>query len=307
MAKRVAVLHGGWSNEREVSLVSGRSVAEALEGRGHAVTLIDVQRDLRALAAALDAARPDAVYNALHGHGGEDGTVQGVLEMMSLPYTHSGVMASAIAMDKPMTKRLLSTVGIRSPQGLERSREELLGGGHPMALPYVVKPAADGSTCGVTLVRQGHNGPVVADTVKPGERLLVEEFIRGRELTVGVMGDRALGVTEIRYSSEIFDYTAKYTSGHAEHVIPAPVPAPIAEEAKRVALLAHTTLGCRGVSRSDFRWDDAKPGLEGLYFLEINTQPGFTPLSLVPEQARHADIEFGELCEWILGEAQCSA
>lgn len=306
--KHVAVLMGGWSAEREVSLVSGAGVAKALEEEGYRVTAIDVQRDLGGLMHALTNPRPDVVFNALHGRGGEDGTIQGVLEFLGLPYTHSGVQAAAIAMDKAMTKRVLDTVGIRSPKGMVLSRGEIAGGAHPMPAPYIVKPVDEGSTVGVTLVREGQNSPVGDDGFFGGtfgERVLVEEFIPGRELTVGVMGDRALAVTEIVFQAQVYDYTAKYSVGHAVHTIPAAIPEAVAEKAKRLAVLAHHTLGCRGVSRSDFRWDDSRPGTDGLYFLEINNQPGMTPLSLVPEQAAHVGISYGALVGWLVENAAC--
>ncbi len=302
--KHVAVLMGGWSAEREVSLVSGAGVAKALEEEGYRVTAVDVQRDLGGLMQALTSPRPDVVFNALHGRGGEDGTIQGILEFLGLPYTHSGVQASAIAMDKAMTKRVLETAGVRSPKGLVLTRGEITGGAHPMPAPYIVKPVDEGSTVGVTLVREGQNSPV-GDAWTFGERALVEEFIRGRELTVGVMGDRALAVTEIVFEAQVYDYTAKYSAGHAVHTIPAAIPDAVAEEAKRLAVVAHQTLGCRGVSRSDFRWDDSRPGTDGLYFLEINNQPGMTPLSLVPEQAAHVGISYGALVGWLVENASC--
>lgn len=303
--KHVAVLMGGWSAEREVSLVSGAAVARALEEEGYQVTVVDVQRDLAGLMTALSDPRPDAVFNALHGRGGEDGAIQGVLEFLGLPYTHSGVLASAVAMDKPMTKRLLETVGVRSPKGVVLERGALTGQGHPMPAPYIIKPVDEGSTVGVVLVREGQNAPA-GEAWTFGARALVEEFIKGRELTVGVMGDKALAVTEIDFAADVFDYTAKYTAGHARHVLPAPIPDAVAAEAKRVAVLAHQTLGCRGVSRSDFRWDDSKPGLEGLYFLEINNQPGMTPMSLVPEQAAHVGLSYGALVSWLVEHAACA-
>lgn len=302
--KHVAVLMGGWSAEREVSLVSGAGVAKALEEEGYRVTAVDVQRDLAGLMQALTHPRPDVVFNALHGRGGEDGTIQGILEFLGLPYTHSGVQASAIAMDKAMTKRVLDTAGVRSPKGLVLTRGEITGGGHPMPAPYIVKPVDEGSTVGVTLVREGQNSPV-GDAWTFGERALVEEFIPGRELTVGVMGERALAVTEITFQAQVYDYTAKYSAGHAVHTIPAAIPDAVALEAKRLAVLAHQTLGCRGVSRSDFRWDDSRPGTAGLYFLEINNQPGMTPLSLVPEQAAHVGISYGALVGWLVENAGC--
>ncbi len=309
MKKHVAVLMGGWSAEREVSLVSGTGVAKALEEEGYRVTAVDVQRDLEGLLRALTDPRPDVVFNALHGRGGEDGTIQGVLEFLGIPYTHSGVRAAAVAMDKAMTKALLASVGVRSPKGLVLSRGELTGGAHPMPAPYIVKPVDEGSTVGVTLVREGQNSPV-GDAWTFGERALVEEFIPGRELTVGVMGGldgdiRALTVTEIRFEAQVYDYTAKYSAGHAVHTVPAQIPEIIAEEAKRLAVLAHRTLGCRGVSRSDFRWDDSKSGTDGLFFLELNNQPGMTPLSLVPEQAVSVGISYGALVAWMVENAAC--
>ncbi|QCN94925.1 D-alanine--D-alanine ligase [Azospirillum argentinense] len=307
--KHVAVLMGGWSAEREVSLVSGAGVAKALEEEGYRVTAVDVQRDLEGLLRALTDPRPDAVFNALHGRGGEDGTIQGVLEFLGIPYTHSGVRAAAVAMDKAMTKALLAPVGVRSPKGLVLTKGELTGGAHPMPAPYIVKPVDEGSTVGVTLVREGQNSPV-GDAWTFGERALVEEFIPGRELTVGVMGGldgecRPLTVTEIRFEAQVYDYTAKYSAGHAVHTVPAQIPDYVAEEAKRLAVLAHRTLGCRGVSRSDFRWDDRKSGTDGLFFLEINNQPGMTPLSLVPEQAAAVGLSYGALVAWMVENAAC--
>lgn len=303
MTKTVAVLHGGWSAEREVSLVSGRAIAAALEGRGHRVRLIDVTHDLDALLRALQP-RPDVVFNGLHGKGGEDGTIQGVLNVLGLPYTHSGVRASSIAMSKPVTKQILAAVGIRSARGVTAAPEEVVAR-HLLEPPYVVKPAAEGSSVGVRIVRPNDNAPTIDLGAWGYGDALVEEYVPGRELTVGVMGDRALTVTEIAHSHAFFDYEAKYTEGHAVHTLPAPVPEPVFAEAMRLALLAHQTLGCRGISRSDFRWDDQKPGTEGLYFLELNTQPGFTPISLVPEQARHLGIDFAALCEWLVEDAAC--
>lgn len=301
--KRVVVLMGGLSSEREVSLMSGAAVAKALGERGYDVATFDLGTDIAALVAALTPP-PDAVFNALHGRYGEDGTVQGLLELMAIPYTHSGVLASAIAMDKPMTNRLVATAGVKLPKGRVVPLAELRRG-HPMPTPYIVKPVAEGSTVGVHIVRAGDNAPVLGDDWAYGDTVLVEEFIPGHELTVGVMDDRALAVTEIRFGAALFDYTAKYTPGHAQHILPAPVPKAVADEAMRLALVAHRTLGCRGVSRSDFRWDDRRPGIEGLYFIEINNQPGFTAISLVPEQAQHVGISFGELVGWLVENATC--
>lgn len=305
MAKKVVVIMGGVSSEREVSLVSGAAIAKALTATGYDVRAVEVTEDVSALIRALEP-RPDVVFNALHGRFGEDGCVQGLLELLKIPYTHSGVRASAVAMDKPTTKRVLAAVGVPSPAGKVVSRAEMTKG-DPIARPYVVKPVAEGSTMGVTIMREGRNDPLPASTWQFGEYVLVEEYVAGHELTVGVMGERALDVTEIQFSTGLFDYTAKYTAGHAKHVLPAPIPKPVYDEAKRLALLAHQTLGCSGISRSDFRYDDSKPGLQGLYFLETNTQPGFTPISLLPEQAERAGISFGALCDWLVKEARCHA
>jgi D-alanine-D-alanine ligase len=302
-SRRVVVIMGGISSERDVSLVSGAAVTKALRDAGFDAVSFDLGHDIAALIQALTPP-PDAVFNALHGRFGEDGTVQGLLELLGIPYTHSGVLASAVAMDKPMTKRLVETVGIRTPKGRVVARAEL-GRGEPMPAPYVIKPVAEGSTVGVHIVRPGENMPPLDGERTLGESVLVEEYIKGRELTVGIMGDRALGVTEIRFQGGIFDYTAKYTAGHAQHILPAKIPAEVSDAAMRAALLAHQTLGCRGISRSDFRYDDTRPGTTGLYFLELNNQPGFTPVSLVPEQAQRAGISFGELVTWLVDNATC--
>lgn len=302
--QHVAVLLGGWSAEREVSLVSGAAAARALRESGYRVTEIDVSRDLGALMGALTP-RPDVVFNALHGRGGEDGTIQGVLDILGLRYTHSGMTASAIAMDKTLTKRLLESVGVRSPKGMVATREQVLAG-DIMPAPYVLKPNNEGSSVGIRIVRPGDNrDPVDAESWNHGETVLIEQYIPGRDLTVAVMGDRALTVTEIRPHSGFYDYSAKYTDGRATHLVPAPAPQAVLDEAMRMALLAHRTLGCAGVSRSDFRWDDAIKDSAGVYFLEINTQPGMTPLSLVPEQAAHLGISFAELVVWMVENAAC--
>jgi D-alanine-D-alanine ligase len=301
--KRVAVLMGGASPEREVSLNSGKACATALREAGYAVTEFDMRRDVAALLKALDPV-PDVVFNALHGRYGEDGTVQGILELLGIPYTHSGVLASALAMDKPIAKRLLATAGIRCPDGIVVDRAELESG-DPMQRPYVVKPTNGGSSVGVRIVKNGDNrGPVQEWSF--GEEVLVERYITGRELTVGVMGDRPLAVTELRPKAGFYDYEAKYTDGRADHLVPAPLPEPVAREALRMALVAHQTLGCRGVSRSDFRYDDSNgAGPDQLYLLEVNTQPGMTSLSLVPEQARHLGITFPQLVAWMVENARC--
>ncbi|MEM7441853.1 MAG: D-alanine--D-alanine ligase [Pseudomonadota bacterium] len=306
MAKRVAVLMGGWSAEREVSLTSGAAAAKALREGGFDVETIDVDHDLKDLTSALSPA-PDVVFNALHGRGGEDGVIQGVLNFLEIPYTHSGVAASSIAMNKPLAKRLLSAVGIQSPRGEVHSPVEVASR-HVMDPPYVVKPAAEGSSVGVRIVRQGDNQPPI--DIKEwafGGDVLVESYIPGRELTVGVMGDRALTVTEIQHSHGFFDYEAKYVSGHAKHILPAKLPKVVFDACMDQALTAHRTLGCNGISRSDFRYDDSLPGTDGLYFLEVNTQPGFTSISLVPEQADHVGVSFVELCRWLVETASCHA
>lgn len=301
--KRVAVLKGGWSAEREVSLNSGAACAKALRARGYDVVEIDAGRDL---ADQLKAARPDAVFNALHGQWGEDGCVQGLLEVMGLPYTHSGVLASSLAMDKQRTKLVLANAGVPSPEGRVMSRFEAAGG-HAMAPPYVIKPNAQGSSVGVHIIRKGDNRPpseLASDKWALGDEVLVEKFIPGRELTVAVMGDRAMCVTEITTELAFYDYEAKYAPGGSRHVLPATVLPAIEERCLALALKAHQALGCRGVSRSDFRYDDTAKG-EQVYFLEINTQPGMTGTSLVPEQAAHLGIAFPDLCAWLIEDASC--
>jgi D-alanine-D-alanine ligase len=299
----IAVLMGGWSAEREVSLTSGAGVAEALESRGHRVTRIDMDRDV---ARRLAEVKPDVVFNALHGTPGEDGTVQGLMDLMGLKYTHSGLEASVIAIDKELTKMVLVPHGIRMPEG-KVVESESLHEGDPMARPYVLKPVNEGSSVGVAIVTdQGNCGnPIGRDVEGPWrhfERLLAEPFVRGHELTVAVLGDEALAVTELKPTQGFYDYDAKYTDGLTQHVCPAEIPDEVAEMALAMALKAHRLLGCRGASRSDFRWDDEK-GLDGLYLLEVNTQPGMTPLSLVPEQARMRGIDYAELVERIVEAA----
>jgi D-alanine-D-alanine ligase len=309
MSKHVAVLMGGVSAEREVSLVSGKACAKALGEAGYQVTEIDVGRDVGALVAALTPA-PDAVFNALHGRWGEDGCVQGLLELMHIPYTHSGVMASAMAMNKVTAKRVVAAAGVASPQGLVVHRAELRER-EPIARPYVIKPINEGSSVGVRIVREGDNRPAVDDAPWGfGEEVLIEPFIPGRELAVSVMGDRALAVTDIQAKSGFYDYEAKYTDGRAIHVIPAEIGPKATQAALDAALAAHQALGCRGVSRSDFRYDDTQienGGMGELYWLEVNTQPGMTPLSLVPEQAAHLGISFPEICAWMVENAACDS
>lgn len=296
MQKHIAVLKGGWSAEREVSLVSGAACAEALRELGYRVTEIDVKPDIAQVLADL---KPDIAFNALHGRFGEDGCIQGVLEILKIPYTHSGVLASAIAMDKPMAKRLFAAAGLRCPEGVLVTREELLQG-DPMPRPYVVKPPNEGSSVGVAIVTEGDNRALEMLAGGGEGPYLVERYIHGRELTVAVLEGRALGVTELRIASGFYDYEHKYTDGKTEHLCPAPVSADVAEAAMGMAVKAHELLGCRGLSRSDFRYDDAQAGTGGLYLLEVNTQPGMTPLSLSPEQAKHAGMEFKELIHLIV-------
>jgi len=299
----VAVLMGGWSAEREVSLVTGEGVAQALEGLGHRVTRIDMDRNL---ALVLDGVRPDVVFNALHGTPGEDGTVQGMLDLMGIKYTHSGLVTSVIAIDKELTKKALVPHGIRMPAG-ELVESESLHSADPMQRPYVLKPVNEGSSVGVAIVTEEGNygNPIGRDVEGPWqkfERLLAEPFIKGRELTVAVLGEEALEVTELRPKSGFYDFDAKYTDGMTDHICPADVPADVREAALAMALKAHRVLGCKGASRSDFRWDD-ELGVDGLYLLEVNTQPGMTPLSLVPEQAKYRGMSYAELVQRIVEDA----
>ncbi len=306
MAKRVVVLKGGTSAEREVSLVSGAACAEALREAGYAVEEFDVQDDVGALVAALTPP-PDAVFNALHGRWGEDGCVQGLLELLHIPYSHSGVRASALAMDKDMAKRLFASVGIPCPEGVVVDRQTVLAG-DVIERPYVVKPVGEGSSVGVRIVEEGTNEPPLTPEEWPfGDRVLVEQYIKGRELTVGVVGDEALAVTELEPSQGFYDYEAKYTDGKTVHTVPAPVPSSVYQRAMQAAEEAHRALGCRGVSRADFRYDETEGGGSGLYLLEVNTQPGMTPLSLLPEQAAYAGMTFAELCSWMVEHAACDA
>lgn len=306
--KRVTVLMGGLSAEREVSLASGANCAAALKEAGYTVETLDAGTDLGSVIAELKAQRPDVVFNALHGRFGEDGNIQGVLNLLQIPYTHSGLMASSIAMDKPVAKRLFESVGLRVPLGKLLSRAELVAG-DPMPRPYVVKPFNEGSSVGVTIVKTGDNAKPFAGIDWPfGDVVLVERFIPGRELTCGVMGEKAMAVTELRPKSGFYDYANKYTGGMTEHLIPAPLPADVYAECQRMAVAAHQALGCRGVSRSDFRYDDTgKGGVAEIYLLETNTQPGMTELSLVPEMGRHAGISYPQLVAWMVEHAACDA
>ncbi len=303
----IAVLMGGWSAEREVSLMSGAGVADALESRGHRVTRIDMDRNL---AARLTEAKPDIVFNALHGTPGEDGTVQGMLDLMGIRYTHSGLVTSVIAIDKVLTKQALVPHGIPMPGGRIVKSAELFER-DPIPRPYVLKPVNEGSSVGVAIVTdEGNYGNPIAATAKGPwqefDELLAEPFIRGRELTTAVLGDQALGVTELIVRNGFYDYDAKYTDGLTQHVFPAQIPDEIADACKSLAIEAHRLLGCKGASRSDFRWDDER-GVDGLFLLEVNTQPGMTPLSLVPEQAKHCGIDYADLVQRIVDEAMKDA
>lgn len=296
---------GGWSSEREVSLVSGAGVVKALTEKGYKVTAIDVQKDIQNLIGALTLAKPDVIFNALHGRGGEDGCMQGVLEFLGIPYTHSGVLSSAVAMDKPLTRRIAQTIGVPIAKGIVATRQEVQSR-DVLPPPYVVKPINEGSSVGVRIVNKNDNYRILSeDSWIYGEEVLLEEYIPGHELTVAVLDDKALNVTELRTKAGFYDYTNKYTDGMTEHLIPAPIPAEIRDAAMAHAVTMHKVLGCSGVSRSDFRWDDSKPKVNGLIFLEINTQPGLTPLSLVPEQAKHEGISYADLCAKLVEGAKC--
>ncbi len=302
MSMHVAVLMGGWSAEREVSLVSGADVVKALKERGYEVSAVDVGRTV---AATLMELKPDVCFNALHGRFGEDGCIQGLLEVLGIPYTHSGVLASSLAMDKPTAKRLFGQAGITLAEGAVFHRDEVLAG-HVMDPPYVIKPINEGSSVGVKIVMENENAhPFENDAWHYGEEVLIEKFIPGREIQVAVMGDRALGAIEIRPKKQFYDYEAKYSDGFAEHLMPAPIDQGAYDEMLRLAQLAHDVLGCRGVTRSDFRYDDTKADPGDIYLLEINTQPGMTPLSLAPEIAAHVGIDFGELVDWMVKDAGC--
>ena len=294
----VAVLKGGLSAEREVSLTSGAAVEKALVALGHTVTAIDVTAHL---AEDLHKVKPDLVFNALHGRFGEDGCVQGVLEILKIPYTHSGVMASAIAMDKPMAKVVFASAGIRVARGITAHKDEVIGK-DVMPRPYVVKPSNEGSSVGVKLVFANDNFFFTKEIWPYGETVLVEQYIPGRELTCAILDDQPLGVTEITTKSGFYDYDNKYTDGGSIHICPAQLPQKIYDEVMHMSLAAHRALGCRSLTRSDFRWDEQGDGK--IYILETNTQPGMTPMSLSPEQAAHAGMDFNALVARILKTAR---
>jgi D-alanine-D-alanine ligase len=299
--KRVAVIYGGWSSEREVSISSGTQMLKAAQAAGYDAVGIDAGRDL---AAQLAEVKPDVVLNGLHGPWGEDGCVQGLLEIMDLPYSHSGVLASALAMDKLKSKAVYRAAGLPVAEDKQVTREEAAAG-HPLEPPYVVKPVNEGSSFGVLIVRKGANGPpqeLLGESWHYGDYLMAEEFIPGRELTVAVLGDRALAVTEITTLRDYYDFDAKYSAGGSRHVIPADVPEHITAMAMDFALRTHQVLGCRGATRSDFRYDDKR---DRLVILETNTQPGMTPTSLVPEQAAFVGMSFEDLVAWMIEDASC--
>ncbi len=301
-AKHVAVLMGGWSAEREVSLRSGRACAEALEKKGYRVTKIDVGRDISTV---LQTLRPDAALNLLHGPPGEDGTLQGILEIIGIPYSHSGVLASAMAMQKDVAKTMFRAFGIPTPGGMVVARAKAAKE-HVLERPYVLKPVSEGSSVGVFIVTREHEYPpqeLSRADWEYGETILAEPFIPGKELTCAVMGDKALDVIEVVPTARFYDYEAKYAPGGSTHLLPAPILPIVYQEARRLALAAHRALGCRGVSRADFRWDDTAEGIGGLVCLEVNTQPGMTETSLVPELAAHAGIPFAELVQWMIEDA----
>lgn len=302
MAKHVAVLMGGWSAEREVSLNSGRACAKALISAGYQVTLVDVARDIAEVLARL---RPDVALNVLHGRPGEDGVIQGILEILRIPYTHSGVLASALAMDKAQARLVLAAAGVPVAEGRVVTRAEAARG-HVMTPPYVLKPVAEGSSVGVFIVREDQTHPpqeLCRADWPHGEKLLAERFIPGLELTCAVWGEDALGVIEIESVQNFYDYDSKYTPGGSRHILPARILPEIYQDVRLLTVKAHKALGCRGISRADFRYDD-RPGVgHGLICLEVNTQPGMTDTSLVPDLAAHAGYSFSELVTWMVEDA----
>src|SRR5215831_5593992 len=302
MSKHVAVLMGGWSAEREISLRSGKACAEALARLGYRVTRIDVGRDI---ATVLTTVKPDIALNVLHGRPGEDGTLQGILEILAIPYTHSGVLASAAAMQKDLAKVVFRAADVPVPEGLVAARLEAAKR-HLLPPPYVVKPLAEGSSVGVFIVTSDHAHPP-QELTRPdwpyGDQVIVEKYIPGKELTCAVMGEEALGVIEVVPTVRFYDYEAKYLPGGSKHLLPAPISPFVYQQVRRLALAAHRALGCRGVSRADFRYDDRTEGSGGLVCLEVNTQPGMTETSLVPELAAHAGITFDELVRWMIEDA----
>ncbi len=304
MATHVAVLMGGWSSERPVSLASGKACADALEGEGYRVTRVDVGRDVADILARL---KPDVAFNALHGPFGEDGCVQGILEILQIPYTHSGVLASALAMNKPRAKDVMKAAGIPLADSIVVSRFKAAEA-HLMEPPYVVKPVNEGSTFGVHIVKADAVHPpqeLYADDWPYGETVMVERYVAGHELTCGVRGNEPLDIIDIVTEGGFYDYHAKYAKGGSRHVLPAQLSPIVYQNVQMLALRAHQALGCRGVSRADFRYDDRVEGADGLICLEVNTQPGMTATSLVPEMAAHRGMNFGKLVRWMVEDASC--
>ena len=300
--EHVAVLMGGWSAERDVSLRSGKACADALTRGGYRVTRIDVGRDI---ASVLNTVKPDVALNVLHGRPGEDGTLQGLLEIVGIPYSHSGVLASSLAMQKDMAKAVFAAAGVPVPEGIVAHRLEAAKR-HLLPPPYVIKPIAEGSSVGVFVITAEHAHPpqeLTRDDWIYGDQVIVEKYIAGKELTCAMMGEQALGVIEIVPTVRFYDYEAKYAPGGSRHLLPAPVSPFVYQQVRELALGAHKALGCRGVSRADFRFDDRLEGTEGLVCLEVNTQPGMTETSLVPELASHASISFDELVRWMVEDA----
>jgi len=304
MKKNVALLVGGWSAERQVSLEKGKSIERALREKGYDVTVIDVSKDIGRLIEQLTP-KPDVVYNNLHGKGGEDGTIQAVLDILEIPYTHSSVLASAIGMNKPVAKRMASSVGVRVPMGMVVSKDEVVAQ-HVMEPPYVVKPPCEGSSVGVRIIMERDNQPPLdMDSWAFGDEVLVEKYIPGRELTVAVLDGKAQAVTEIVSQTRFFDYEAKYHDTRTEYVLPAKIPQDVYNMALDYAERVFSVIGCSGIARCDFRYDDSKPGSEGLYFLEINTQPGFTAESIGPSQVVYNGTSYNDLCAHLVETAKC--
>jgi len=298
MSKQVVVLMGGWSSERKVSLLSGAACVKALQKAGYSVTAMDVKRDIGSLLTHLYPP-PNVVFNALHGRWGEDGCMQGLLDILKIPYTHSGLVASAVAMDKPVAKCVFKDAGIAVAKHVIATREEVLAGG-VMDAPYVIKPLNEGSSVDVHIVHDENDMPFEPGEWPYGERVMIEQFIPGQELTVAVMGGKAMAVTEIATAHDFYDFDAKYVGGESSHTLPANLPQDVYDEVMRLGEVAHNALGCRGITRSDFRYDG-----KTIYILETNTQPGMTKTSLVPEQAAHVGISFDTLVKWMVDNAEC--
>ncbi len=305
MTKHVAVLMGGWVAERPVSLSSGKDCADALEAAGYQITRVDVDRNISAV---LQELKPDVAFNALHGPFGEDGAIQGILEVLDIPYTHSGVMSSALAMHKEKAKAVMMAAGVSVANAVVVSRADAARR-HVMEPPYVIKPINEGSSFGVLIVKEGQEHPpqeLTREDWQYGDLLMVERYIPGRELTCAVMGDVALGVLEIvPLGHTYYDYDAKYVPGGSQHILPAEILPSVYQEIQKSSLKAHQALGCRGVTRADFRFNEGPGGLGELICLEVNTQPGMTPTSLLPEIAAHAGHDFQELVSWIVEDASC--